>query len=180
MLKTALETSVVRRLRMPVVRRVKIKVANDTDYVDYVKAVAKPPVPMELVEKTCEKIREGRYILVTAKVGNRIIGGTRIGAMWRKFGIEENLSGGTWVHALFRGIGIGERMLREALREADNRFKGPLWAYIDHDNEHSLKLHEKVGFKVVDRPGMARIIEKTRLDRKGETKRQVIVRFNLK
>ena len=160
MLKSVLETSVARRLRRYVDRLVRIKVADEADYVDYVKAVGRMPTSKGRLEKTCMNIREGRYMLVTAKVGNRIIGGTWIYKMWEKLGIEENFSGGTWVHVLFRGIGIGERMLRTAIREARARLGGPIWSNINHDNVNSLKMCQKVGFEVVNRPDMARIIEK--------------------
>jgi L-amino acid N-acyltransferase YncA len=117
-------------------------------------------------------------IIVVARWHARTIGSTSIYPMWKSKGIEETFSGSTGVHPLARGIGVGTAMLRLSLEEAKSRGCLPVFGSIDHDNTHSLAMCSKVGFRIVDRSNMTKIIEKSFREYNGNTKRQIIVMYD--
>jgi GNAT superfamily N-acetyltransferase len=117
-------------------------------------------------------------VLVTAKFSGRIIGHTMIGMLWKTQGIDATVSGMTWVHPLFRGLGIGSEMIGLSLDEAEQRGLLPVLGNIDEGNDHSLSMCQKMGFVIVDLPGISSVVEQYYRHRLGKFVRQIIVKFD--
>lgn len=169
-----------RYFRKPIAGLVGVRVARRDDLSAYLKKWDARNAEGAHKVEPAETSSEDTFILIVAVLGGQLIGHTSISQMWLRDGIKEVFSGGTWVHPFFRGIGIGGKMLKVALGEAEKRFLCPIYGNIDSNNEVSLKMCTGIGFSVVPRLDLKKIIENSFKERTGKERNQIIVRHDIK
>jgi L-amino acid N-acyltransferase YncA len=78
-----------------------------------------------------------------------VIGYGTYGAFRKASGYNITVEHSLHVEGTFRGRGIGKAILKELIQRASELEIRNMIAAIDADNEPSIRLHEKFGFKVV-------------------------------
>jgi L-amino acid N-acyltransferase YncA len=84
-----------------------------------------------------------------AKLGNKIVGWAAISDVSDRCVYSGVAEVSIYVDAGFHGRGIGDKLLKSLIEESEAHGIWTLQAGIFHENEGSLRLHQKNGFRIV-------------------------------
>ncbi len=95
--------------------------------------------------------RERGFPVLVASRGKQVIGYASYGD-WRAFdGYRHTVEHSVYVHKDARGTGTGKRLLKALIDRASFNGVHVMIAGIEAENAASIKLHEKLGFRIVGR-----------------------------
>ena len=95
--------------------------------------------------------RERGFPVLVATRGRQVIGYASYGD-WRAFdGYRHTVEHSVYVHKDARGTGTGKRLLKALIDRASFNGVHVMIAGIEAENAASIKLHEKLGFRIVGR-----------------------------
>ncbi|MEQ1407625.1 GNAT family N-acetyltransferase [Rhizobium sp. YS-1r] len=88
------------------------------------------------------------FPVLVAEVGGKVAGYASYGD-WRAFdGYRHTVEHSVYVHRDFRGSGIGRLLMQELIERAASNGVHVMIAAIESENAASIRLHEKLGFRV--------------------------------
>lgn len=91
----------------------------------------------------------GRYPILVAEAGGRIVGWARLYAWSPRKAYDRTAENAVYVHREHRGQGLSRALMEELMRLAPPRGVQVLIARIVEGNPASLALHEKLGFRTI-------------------------------
>jgi len=89
----------------------------------------------------------GRFPIVVAEVQGRVVGYCSLSSFRGSSGYASTAESSVYVHRDFRERGIGSTLMHEILHRARQLGYHAIVACIGGENDRSIKLHEKLGFK---------------------------------
>ncbi|WP_440409737.1 N-acetyltransferase family protein [Neorhizobium petrolearium] len=94
-------------------------------------------------------VRKARgFPVLVAEVGGKVAGYASYGD-WRAFdGYRHTVEHSVYVHHDFRGLGIGRLLMLELIARAASNGVHVMIAAIESENAASIRLHEKLGFRI--------------------------------
>ncbi|MBP1843845.1 phosphinothricin acetyltransferase [Rhizobium petrolearium] len=94
-------------------------------------------------------VRKARgFPVIVAEVGGKVAGYASYGD-WRAFdGYRHTVEHSVYVHRDFRGLGIGRLLMLELIARAASNGVHVMIAAIESENAASIRLHEKLGFRI--------------------------------
>lgn len=88
------------------------------------------------------------FPVLVAEVEGRVAGYASYGD-WRAFdGYRHTVEHSVYVHRDFRGLGIGRLLMQELIARAASNGVHVMIAAIESENAASIRLHEKLGFRI--------------------------------
>lgn len=121
----------------------------------YNQAIRDTPATFDTVEKTVAdqedwfRAHGPEHPLLVAKHDEEVVGWASLSAWSDRCAYAATSEVSLYVHEAWRGRGVGSELLRVLVEAADRVGKHALLARITTDNEASLRLHERLGFRRV-------------------------------
>jgi L-amino acid N-acyltransferase len=108
-------------------------------------------VPQTLLQrkKWLREHRRGRYPIIVAETGGRVVGYATISKFRERPAYSRTGESSVYVHPDFQGKGVGTLLMEETIVRARKLGYHAIIAGIALPNEPSVKLHEGLGFKFV-------------------------------
>jgi phosphinothricin acetyltransferase len=91
------------------------------------------------------------YPILVAADGDIIAGWSSLSVYSERYGYRFTAETSVYIRESHRGRGVGTDLMRELIREAELRGFHSLIARIGAENEVSIRMHEKLGYRVAGR-----------------------------